>query len=311
MSIPWIEKYRPTKLSNIIGQNSVIEVLKKSLEKNIKPEHLLFYGSPGVGKTTTILSYVYELFTPDEYPRYVLELNASNDRGINAIKNVILPFTTLYRKNKFKVLILDEADAMTDDAQTALRKIMETDNNTLFCIICNYREKIIPALLSRTKEYEFKPLSDNIIKTHLRRIYDKEFYMYYLEEDDIDYIIRVIVMLIKGDLRKGINMLQNLKYSIKNTEELDIKKIFYDMQGLMEIDKLKEFINSIKNIKTNKDIIEVNDKFIRTNYSIKVVIKQIIMDNIIPDKIDKLNKILDNEKDDKIIIYDLISVIKN
>ena len=124
-NLPWIEKYRPTKLNNIIGQPLIIDLLKKCLEDNIKPPHLLFYGKPGIGKTTTIKSFCYEYYTPEEYSNYVLEINASNDKGINTIKTTISTFLDVNRSNKYKILILDEADAMTQEAQTALRKKME------------------------------------------------------------------------------------------------------------------------------------------------------------------------------------------
>ena len=233
--IPWIEKYRPTKLNNIIGQPLVIELLKKSLRDNKKPPHLLFYGTPGIGKTTTIKSYCYEYYTKEEYSDYVLEINASNDKGINTIKTTISSFLDVYRSKKYKVLILDEADAMTQEAQTALRKKMEYAENTLFCIICNNPNKIIPALISRTQQFEFKPLNNEILINHLKQIYYKEFNNN-LKEEEINEIMNIIVSLINGDLREGINILQNLKYIITN-DNIKNKQLIYGMKGLMPLNE--------------------------------------------------------------------------
>lgn len=306
---PWIEKYRPTKLNNIIGQPLVIELLKKSLKENKKPPHLLFYGQPGIGKTTTILSFCNEYYTKEEINDYVLEINASNDKGINTIKTIISQFLEVERTKKYKILILDEADALTQEAQTALRKKMEYAKNTLFCIICNNLNKIISALISRTKQFEFKPLSNDILKNHLKLIYNKEFNKNLLNEEEINDMTTNIVNLINGDLREGINMLQNLKYIITNNKTKN-KKIIYGMKGLMPIDELKELINKFKTVKESSDIIKMYNEFIITNYSSKIIIKQIIDNKLVNDNIiNKLVKLLDNEIDNDIIIYRLIYLI--
>lgn len=299
---PWIEKYRPTKLNNIIGQDNIISILKNCVKNNKPPPHLLFYGPPGTGKTTTILSFCYEMFK-ENYDRYTMELNASNERGIDIVKDKISDFAK--RKvfnNKFKMVILDEADAMTSGAQTALRKIMEDYDNTRFCIICNYPEKIIPAIVSRCMEYEFKPISNDIIKIHFNKICEKEF-----NEKLNDDIINNIIMLIDGDLRKGINMLQNFKYSIKQNN----KQFFYDMEGLMNEEQLNKFLFDIKNIKNNKDMINFYYEFRRTNFSIKNIIKQIIFNNLFEDKNENLNFLLSNELNDDFVIFGLINLFIN
>lgn len=297
---PWVEKYRPTKLNNIIGQNNIITILKNCVINNKPPPHLLLYGPPGTGKTTTILSFCYEIFK-ENYKKYTMELNASNERGIDIVKDKIIDFAKRKILNdKFKMVILDEADAMTSGAQTALRKIMEDYDNTRFCIICNYPEKIIPAIVSRCMEYEFKPIPNEIIKIHFNRIYEKEYH-----EKPNDNIINNIIMLINGDLRKGINMLQNLKYSIDKNN----KQYFYDMEGLMNDEQLKEFITNIQNIKTNKDMINFYYEFKRTNFSIKNIIKQLIFNNYFEDKNDKLNYFLSNELNDEFVIFGLINLL--
>lgn len=299
---PWIEKYRPTKLNNIIGQKNIINILKNCINNNKPPPHLLFYGPPGIGKTTTILSFCYEMFKND-YNKYTMELNASNERGIDIVKDKIIDFAKRRVINgKFKMVILDEADAMTSGAQTALRKIMEDYDNTRFCIICNYPEKIIPAIVSRCMEYEFKPIPNDIIKIHFEKIYEKEF-----KVKPNNDIIDNIIMLIDGDLRKGINMIQNLKYSFNNID----KQIFYDMEGLMNEEQLNIFITNIQNLKTNKDIVKFYYEFKRTNFSIKNIIKQIIFKNIFVNKNNELNKLLSNEINDDFVIFGLINLFIN
>lgn len=301
MNKPWIEKYRPTKLNNIIGQDVVIQLLKKSVETKTPTPHLLFYGSPGTGKTTTILSYCYEMFGK-EYRDYTIELNASNDRGIDIVKEKISGFAKMrVPEGKFKMVILDEADAMTSGAQTALRKIMEDYPNTRFCIICNYPEKIISAIVSRCMEFKFNSIGENFIKVHLSKIYEKEF-----NESPNENIIDNIIMLCNGDLRRGINMLQNFKYSMNSTK--NGKEVFYEMEGLMPEDEIEKFIKDAKNIKTNIDMIKLNDEIKRTNYSIKNIIKQILMKDKSKEK--EMNKLLNTEIDDNFTLFGLIDILR-
>ena len=138
-NIPWVEKYRPLTINDIVYQNRVIETLKKLLEKDTL-SHLLFYGPPGTGKTSTILAAAKQLYSKESYQDYVLELNASDERGINVIRNKVKVFSQKLIKNKikFKLIILDEADSMTFEGQSILRNIIEKYSTiTKFCIICN------------------------------------------------------------------------------------------------------------------------------------------------------------------------------
>lgn len=139
--LPWVEKYRPRVLSDLISHDQIRNTLNKFLQRKSLP-NLLFYGSPGTGKTSTIIASAKELYK-NTYSYMVIELNASDERGINTIRNTVKVFAESQPPIKsdvgFKLVILDEADNMTKDAQAALRRMMERfSNTTRFCLICNY-----------------------------------------------------------------------------------------------------------------------------------------------------------------------------
>merc|ERR1719343_100170 len=153
--IPWVEKYRPEKLEDLVAHEDIISIITKLIDNGNLP-HLLLYGPPGTGKTSTITAAAKRMYATS-YSSMTLELNASDARGIDTIRNEIKEFAGTRQlffggktKSSIKLIILDEADAMTSDAQFALRRIMEKyTKNTRFCLICNYVSKIIPALQSR------------------------------------------------------------------------------------------------------------------------------------------------------------------
>lgn len=256
MSNSWIEKYRPKHLKNIIGQNNIISTIKNMIKNNYSITNLLFYGMPGTGKTTTILSLCYELFGPNNFKNRVLELNASDERGIGVVRDSILRFakTSLsspdpnYPSPPIKLIILDEADAMTYDAQSALRKIMEDYlETTRFCIICNYIEKIIKPIVSRCMFFNFVPLDNKLIIRHLKKIAEKE--KLKLNDEDIENIYKSY----NGDLRQAISSLQQLKYiDDEDLEDEIMEKFnieFYDdiykkMQDMDMESKIKYFENN-------------------------------------------------------------------
>lgn len=252
-SSSWIEKYRPTKLNNIIGQEHVILTLNKLAKNKTTIPNLLFYGLPGVGKTTTVLALCLELFGPENINNRVLELNASDERGVDVVRDQIMSFAKKslspadpnYPSPDIKIIILDEVDAMTKDAQSALRKIMEDYlNNTRFCLICNYIEKLIKPLLSRCMFFNFKPLKSKTIITHLKKIAERE------NMNISDKIITNIYKTYNGDLRQAINSLQQLKYFSGQDLKDEIKEkfdnqfyeeIYEEMSKLTREEKIKYF----------------------------------------------------------------------
>ena len=204
-NLPWVEKYRPKKLDDLISHEEIIKTINKFIDEDQLP-HLLFYGPPGTGKTSTILACAHKLYTPAQFNSMVLEMNASDDRGIGIVRGQILSFAstgTMYRSG-FKLIILDEADAMTNDAQNALRRIIEKyTDNVRFCIICNYLSKIIPALQSRCTKFRFGPLSAEQMLPRLDDVIREENLT--VSEDGK----KALTTLSGGDMRKVLNVLQS------------------------------------------------------------------------------------------------------
>ena len=177
---------------------------------------MLFYGPPGTGKTSTILALAKELYGPEMFRTRVLELNASDERGISIVREKVKDFARMQLSNPpphykdrypcppYKIVILDEADSMTQDAQSALRRTMETYSKiTRFCLICNYVTRIIDPLASRCSKFRFKPLDQGNAKKRLEDIAENENVK--LEAGAVDTLIKCG----EGDLRKAITFLQS------------------------------------------------------------------------------------------------------
>ena len=230
----WIEKYRPAKLAEIVGQDEIVERLSSYVKtKNIP--HLLFTGTAGVGKTTAAVTCAREIFGESWHMNF-RELNASDERGIDVVRNQIKQFarTTPLGNTGFKILFLDEADALTTDAQAALRRTMESYAQTCrFILSCNYSSKIIDPIQSRCAIYRFKPLAPDAIKEEIRRIAQREGLS--VSSDAMD----AIVYIARGDMRKAINALQGAAI-INRT--IDGKKI-YAITSTARPEEIEELLN--------------------------------------------------------------------
>ncbi len=201
----WVEKYRPMKLDDIVNQKEVIGSLKSLLKNTSEMPHLMFSGSAGVGKTTTALCVAREILGGG-WREFTLELNASDERGINMVRDRVKKFARfsgLDTSIPFKLVILDEADEMTSDAQTALRRIIEdTAGHCRFIMIANNISKIIEPLQSRCAIFKFIRISEEEIVNYLEEICKKEKVKYTKEG------LKTLYSYSEGDMRHAINMLQ-------------------------------------------------------------------------------------------------------
>lgn len=214
---PWVEKYRPKTLDEVKSQEHATETLRRMVNANNLP-HLLLYGPPGSGKTSAILALCRELFGPELYSSRVLELNASDERSITVVRERIKTFAALHLVNApaskeyrerypcppFKVIVLDEADQLSQDAQGALRRVIEIHSKiTRFALCCNYVSRIIAPLASRCSKFRFKALEGPQAVGRVTDILKAENVAY--DQGVIERSLRVS----DGDLRRAINLLQS------------------------------------------------------------------------------------------------------
>mmetsp|Transcript_11711 Transcript_11711/g.47287 ORF Transcript_11711/g.47287 Transcript_11711/m.47287 type:complete len:393 (+) Transcript_11711:87-1265(+) len=211
-AVMWVEKYRPRDVRDVASQEEVVRSLLGAIEQGALP-HLLFYGPPGTGKTSTILAVTRMLYHPDVWRDRVLEMNASDERGIKVIREKVKAFAQRavgsqthagYASPPFKIIILDEADTMTKDAQGALRRTMEAYSNvTRFCLVCNYVSRIIEPLASRCAKYRFAPLATDKMRARLDDIAKAEHVAY------PDAVFDKILECAEGDMRRAVTLLQS------------------------------------------------------------------------------------------------------
>ena len=294
-NVSWVEKFRPKKLNEIISQEEIVSSLKDVIKKKNIP-HLLFFGPSGCGKTSTILALARELFGDKFWEGRVIELNASDERGIKVVRDKIKK----YAKNAvklndnippWKIIILDEADNMTSDSQFALRKIMEDYSKvTRFCIICNYHHKIIETIVSRCSMFRFRPIPIKEIKNKLLSICQQE--NIHCSKKNIGKIIKIS----RGDLRKAVNLLQKCKRNknfistdkkVKSIDSIN-EELIDEISGIIPIDKLRNFILYCINVDIEKVETAINnfnnDAYSLTN-QIDTIANLIIKDTEISNKL--------------------------
>jgi replication factor C small subunit len=231
----WAEKYRPQNLEDIVNQKEIVTRLKTFVEEKNLP-HLLFVGPAGVGKTTSILALARDLYGPG-YRNFILELNASDERGIGVIREKVKNFArtaAIASPVSFKILIMDEADHLTSDAQHALRRTMEIYTKTCrFCLLGNYSSNIIDPIQSRCSVFRFSPLEEPDLKGYVQEIAINE------NLDIVEEGLDAIYQASKGDLRKAINLLQAVAANQKLIDDVAI----YNLLGNVSPEKVREMLS--------------------------------------------------------------------
>lgn len=272
----WVDKYRPKTLKDIVGHDDVKNLLITSIEKGDLP-HLLFHGGSGTGKTSTVMALVMQLYGPRRINEKVLELNASDENGINVVRDKIIKFANIvvgsadpkYPSPSFKIIILDEADSMTSEAQTALKKVMEsTCEITRFVFICNYESKIIDAIKSRCADFRFNPIPDDLMIEKLKTIARDE---NMIVEDDV---FQTITDICEGDARRSINTLQNIKYIPRDKDTPVTKADIYNITSFMDksyFDGYWKDITTANVYRLNKLVIEITNTGYPMNYILQCI----------------------------------------
>ncbi|KAL2918213.1 Subunit of heteropentameric Replication factor C (RF-C) [Polyrhizophydium stewartii] len=247
---PWTERYRPRSLAQVSAQEDAVAVLSRTLSgQSLNLPHMLFYGPPGTGKTSMILALARELYGPAGLKGRLLELNASDERGIDVIREKVKTFAKVAVSANpaagppFKIIVLDEADSMTADAQSALRRIMENYSKiTRFCLICNYVSRIIDPLASRCAKIRFKPIPMPSVIDRLEFICTSEGLAF--DPDALEFLASTS----GGDLRRAITLLQSIRRTSLNARVT--KQAVAEISGIIPDDVM----DGVTRAWTSKDV---------------------------------------------------------
>lgn len=293
MNNNWVEKYKPLNFNNYTGHKTIKNIIIKLIDNN-NFHNLILYGPPGIGKTTIIgicAKYIYG----KNYKQYILELNGSDERGISIVRDNIHKYAntnTIYN-NKFKLIILDEIDSMTSDAQHALKEIIETyEHNVKFCLICNFINKIIYSLQSCCIMFRLSTINKFDIKKYLKNIIVNEKINY--NDDGLDSIIE----LSDGDLRKSCNNLNSVFLSYNKITKNNV----YECLGIPKKIEINNLFKNLKNKNLNENIKYFNKLKYNKGYLLNDIIKYItdtiiekdIENNILIDILIDIAKIEEN-----------------
>jgi len=234
--MPWVEKYRPKTLDDLVAHEEIISTIERLVDNDRLP-HLLLYGPPGTGKTSTILACARKMYG-NNTKGMILELNASDNRGINDVRDLVQNFASTRKlfSSGIKLIILDEADSMTKAAQFALRRIIEKyTKNARFCLICNYVSKIIPALQSRCTRFRFSPLKDVQVRSRVEGI---------VRAEGLDVTpagLNALLKLGRGDMRKILNIMQSAAMSYSTITDTSV----YACTGMPTEGDIKACMNAL------------------------------------------------------------------
>ncbi len=275
----WVEKYRPRRLDEVCGQREVIAALKGFVSRGTIP-HLLFAGPPGTGKTTVALCLANELFGEEHAAENYLELNASDERGIDTIRTRVKNFarTASVSGASFKIIHLDESDNLTADAQQALRRMMELYSSTCrFILACNYLSKIIPPIQSRCAIFRFTRMSIDDMVGRLAYISKQEGF------DVSRDVLEEIAQISEGDLRRAINLLQALLSTTATPSVEDV----HHLAGYVSPSKVKEIIELVlreRDLKKGIEAIEylLYEVGLSSTDLLKQMYREIIANSTIP-----------------------------